>query len=86
MSAQSPRLQFVNGLLDSPKTEVKGMILVRGPWYETSGSPDLPFTLNRSMSFPGVFKLWDLYVVVHLSFSFTYFLNKKKFCRAKPER
>ena len=31
MSAQSPRLQFLTGLLDSPKTEAKGVILVRGP-------------------------------------------------------
>ena len=38
------------------------MILVRGPWYETSGSPDFPFVLNQTMSFPSVFKLWDLYV------------------------
>ena len=38
------------------------MILVRRPWYETPGSPDLPFVLNQSMSFPGVFKWWDLYV------------------------
>ena len=38
------------------------MILVRGPWYETPGSPDLPFSLNQLMSFPGVFKLWDMYV------------------------
>ena len=38
------------------------MILVRGPWYETLGSHDLSFALNQSMSFPGVFKLWDLYV------------------------
>ena len=26
------RLHFLNGLLDSPKTEAKGVILVRGPW------------------------------------------------------
>ena len=71
LSTQSPRLQFVTGLPDSPKTEAKGVILVRGPWYETPGSPDLPFTLNRSISFPGVFKLWDLYVVVHLSYVFS---------------
>ena len=50
------------------------MILVRGPWHETLGSPDLPFTLNRSMSFPGVFKLWGLYVSVRLSFTFTYLI------------
>ena len=31
MSAQSPRLQFVTGLPDSPKTEAKGVILARGP-------------------------------------------------------
>ena len=50
------------GLSNSPKTEAKGVILVRRPWYETSGSADLPFVMNQSMSFPGVFKLWDLYV------------------------
>ena len=62
MSAQSPQLQFVTRLLNSPKTEANGVILVRGPWYETPGSPNLPFVLNQSMSFPGVFELWDLYV------------------------
>ena len=31
MSAHSPRLQFVTGLPDSPKTEAKGVVLVRGP-------------------------------------------------------
>ena len=67
MSAQSPRLQFVMGLPDSPKIEAKGVILVRGPWYETPSSPNLPFTLNRTMGFPGVFKLWDLYVVARPS-------------------
>ena len=71
LSAQSPRRQFVTGLPDSPKTEAKGVILVRGPWYETPGSPDLLFTLNRSMAFPGVFKLWDLYVVARLSYVFS---------------
>ena len=71
-----PRLQFVTGLPDSPKTEAKGVILVRGPWYETTGSPDLPFVLNQSMSFPGVFKLWDLYVGALLLFVrvFYYFI------------
>ena len=56
MSAQSPRLQFVTRLLDSPKTEAKGVILVRGPWEETPGSPDHPFYVNHSMYFPGVYK------------------------------
>ena len=45
---------------DSPKTEVKGVILVRGPWFETLGSPNLMFTLNRGMSFPTVFEFWVL--------------------------
>ena len=45
------RLQFVNGLPDSPKTEAKGVILVRGPWDETPGSPGLQFVINRSQSF-----------------------------------
>ena len=31
MSAQSPWLQFVIGLPDSPKSEAKGVILVKGP-------------------------------------------------------
>ena len=48
------RLQFVNGLPDSSKIEAKGFILVRGTWDETPGSPDLPFHINRSQSFPGV--------------------------------
>ena len=46
LSAQSPRLQVVTRLPGSPKTGANGMILVRGMWYETSGSLDLPFTLN----------------------------------------
>ena len=50
------RLQFVNGLPDSPKTEAKGVILVRGPWDETPGSPNLPFYINRPQRFPGVCK------------------------------
>ena len=62
MSAQSPWLQFVTGIPDSPKTEAKGVILLRGTWYETPSSPNLPFVFNQSMSFLGVFKLWDLYV------------------------
>ena len=55
MLAQSPWLQFVIGLLDSPKSEAKGVILVRGPWDETPGTPDLLFDVNHSMSFPGVY-------------------------------
>ena len=46
MSAHSPRLQFVTGLPDSLKTEVKGVVLVRWSWYETPGSLGLPFNLN----------------------------------------
>ena len=54
MSVLSPRFQIVKGLPDSPKTEAKGVLLVRGPWDETLGSPGLPFNVNRSQSFPGV--------------------------------
>ena len=54
MSAQSPRLQFITVLLDSPKSEPKEVILVKGPWAETPSSPDLPFSVNRSMSFLSV--------------------------------
>ena len=46
MSAQSPRMQFIIGLLDSPKSEGRGVILVKGPWDETSGSPEFPFSVN----------------------------------------
>ena len=35
LSVLNPRLQIVNGLPDSPKTEAKGALLVRGPWDET---------------------------------------------------
>ena len=54
MSVLSPRLQIVNGLPDSPKTEAKRALLVRGPWDEIPGSTRLPFNVNRSQSFPGV--------------------------------
>ena len=54
MSVFSPRLQIVNGILDLPKTEVKGALLVRGPWDETPGSPGFPFNVNQSQSFLGV--------------------------------
>ena len=47
MSAHSPRLQFVTGLPDSPKAEAKGVVLVRGPWYEMLGSLGLPFDVNQ---------------------------------------
>ena len=54
MSVHNPRLQFVTGLQNSPKTETKGVVLVKGPLYETLGSPELPFDLNQSLSFPGL--------------------------------
>ena len=54
MSVLCPQLQIVNGLPDSPKTKVKGALLMRGPWDETPGSPGLPFNVNRSQSFPGL--------------------------------
>ena len=54
LSILDSQMQFVNGLPDSPKTEAKGVILVRGPWDETPSSPDLPFYINRSQRFPSV--------------------------------
>ena len=53
-SVLNPRLQVVNGLPDSPKTETKGVFLVRGPWDESPGSLGLPFDINRSQYFPSV--------------------------------
>ena len=55
MSALNPKLQFVTKLPDSPKTEAKGVVLARGPWYETPGSLGLPFVVNHSLDFPGLF-------------------------------
>ena len=46
MLVLSPRFQIINGLPDSPKTEAKGALLVRGPWDETPGSPRLLFITN----------------------------------------
>ena len=57
MSSHSRKLQFVIGLLDSPKTEAKGVALVRGAWYEMVGSLGLPFDLNQSLTFPGLSQL-----------------------------
>ena len=54
MSTHSPRLKFVTELPDSPKTEAKGVVLVRGPWYETPSSLGLPFDVNQSLVFPGL--------------------------------
>ena len=84
LSDESPPLQVVTGLPDSHKTEAKGLILVRGPWYETPGSLDLQFILNRLMAFPSVFKLCNLYVVficrcmsiLHI-FLITFFFTRK---------
>ena len=55
MSVRNARLQIVNRFPDSPKIEAKGALLVRGPWDETLSSPELPFKVNRSQSFPSVY-------------------------------
>ena len=55
MSAHNPKLQFVTRLPDSPKTEAKGVVLVRGPWYETLDSLGIPFNMNQSLVFLGLF-------------------------------
>ena len=74
MSAHSPRLQFVTGLPDSPKKEAKGVVLVKGPWYETPGSPRLPFDMNQSLLFPGLslFCCMKFWYVSHFPRSLVY--------------
>ena len=63
MSAHSPQLQFAIGLPNSLKTEAKGVVLVKGLWYETLGSSRLPFNLNQSRSFPSLFLFLFWYVI-----------------------
>ena len=46
MLTHSPWLKSVTGLPDSPKTKAKGVVLVKGPWYEKLDSPRLPFNMN----------------------------------------
>ena len=53
MSAHRPQLQFITRLPYSPKIEAKGVVLIRGPWYETPGSLGPPFNVNQSLIFPG---------------------------------
>ena len=52
LSTHNSKLQFVTGILDSPKTEAKGVVLVRGPWYETPSSVGLLFDVNQSLVLP----------------------------------
>ena len=54
ISVHIPRLQFVTGLPNSPKTEAKGVVLARGPWYQMLGSLGLSFDVNHSLMFPGL--------------------------------
>ena len=60
ISAHSPQLQFVIGLPISPKIEAKGVVLVKGPWFETPGSR-IPFDLNQSLMFLGLSHLNGVY-------------------------
>ena len=46
MSTHNHRLQFVIGLPNSLKTEAKGIVLVKGSWHVSPGSPKLPFNMN----------------------------------------
>ena len=41
-STHNPKVQFIAGLPNSLKIEAKGVVLVRGPWYETPSSIGLP--------------------------------------------
>ena len=53
------------------------------------GSPDLPFVLNQSMSFLGVFKLWDLYVdafYVFILYVRVFYYSFFFFCAGKSRR
>ena len=63
MSAHSPWPQFVTGLPDSTKMEAKGVVLVKGLWYEIPSSPGLPFNLNQSLAFLGFspFLFWYIF-------------------------
>ena len=61
MSAHSPWLQFITKLPNSLKTEAKGVVLVKGPWYETPGSLGLPFDFNQSLTFQGLSHLDGAY-------------------------
>ena len=75
ISAHSPRMQFVIGLPDSPKTEARS-VLVRGLWYETPGSLRLPFDLNQSLYFPSLFSLAELVLTeAFYVLTYPYFLN-----------
>ena len=60
MFAHSLQLQFITGFPDSPKMEVKGVVLVKGSLYEILDSPRLPFNVNQSLTFSGLspFLFW----------------------------
>ena len=68
MSAHSPQLQFVTELPDSPKTEAKGVILVKGSWYEIPSSPGLLFNLTKSLTFSSLslFLFWYIFHFLRL--------------------
>ena len=63
MSTHNLRLQFVIGLLDSPKTKAKGVVLVRGLWYKTPSSLGFPIDVNQSLTFLGYFLVWISFIV-----------------------
>ena len=42
-------------LMFAHNTEAKGVVLVRGPWYETPSSVGLPFNVNQSLELLGFF-------------------------------
>ena len=58
MSAHSPQQQFIIKLPNSPNIEVKRVVLVKGPWYETPCFLELPFHLNESLIFLGLSHLY----------------------------
>ena len=80
MSAYSPRLQFVTGLPNSPKIEAKGVVLVKGPWYETSCSTGLSFDLNRSLVFPALLEFCAPQgcPCFEIAYLFEFFIGKRR--------
>ena len=80
-------MQFVTELPDSPKSEAKGVILVKGPWDETRARPNFLLMLNHTMSFPCVYKERGLPgdVLFVCPFMYTGFIIVGCLRREKPE-
>ena len=84
MLTHIPQLQFVTGLPDSPKTKAKGVVLVKGPWYEILGSLRHLFDLNQSLVFLGLSQLCCSFVhppscpCFDIAYLFEFFIGKRR--------